>query len=104
MARRIASVLLKNVIRNAKNGFVENTDYIYHAWTRDDNNLRYRPVKLTESCFIEVAMMAPGDIGKNLRRHYIWLEGALKAFLKKNLTSRSGESLNSRIISRAKRL
>jgi phage anti-repressor protein len=82
--------ILRDIIKNEKNGFILGTDYVLEEWTRrGPENLRLRPVKLTESCFINIALMAPGEKGKQVRAYYIWLESALKVYMREAIGERT---------------
>ena len=86
--------VFSHTIKHPKSGFVEGKDYIVEQWTRrGPSNLRIRPVKLTEQCFIGVAMMAPGEVGQKVRQYYIWLESALKLYMRQEVGDRSDRIL-----------
>ncbi len=36
-----------------------------------------------------VAMLAPGNVGRKVRKYYIWLESALKTYLREQMNARS---------------
>ena len=86
--------ILHNILRNKKLGYAENVDFtIEEKWSRDMNNLRYKPIKMTHHTFVSVLLMMHNEAGQLARKYYIWLEEALQLYLKGELTKRTGRIL-----------